>query len=515
MVRIHAPELPPTLPWINSPPLSLAALKGRVVLLDFWTYGCINCLHVLPDLRYLEQKYRDHLSVIGIHSAKFDHEKAETAVQQAVQRYDIQHPVVIDSHLELWQQYAVRAWPTFVLIDPDGYIVEHLTGEGQRQRLDRHIAELVQSHTAQGRLVFGHPHRLTAPAEVDSTLAFPGKLLADPASNRLFVADTGHHRILVLRLAATGHHPEHQAPQASIQQIFGLGEAGLWDGDAAEALFSAPQGLAFDAEQQWLYVADTGNHCLRKIDLYHQTVETIAGLGTQSQVIYPHSGDAREIALNSPWDLALFRHFLLIAMAGAHQIWSLDLLTQRLSTFVGSGAEACIDGDFDSDMAPAFAQPSGLALDGQTLYVADSEGSTVRAVSLSGSSQVRSICGSGSLSGFGDRDGQGEAARLQHCMGLACDPSHQLWIADSYNHKIKSVDPQTGICTTRFGSGQAGFRDGAQGAQSACFNEPTGLSQSGNWLYVADSNNHAIRCVNLQTLEVTTLVLHESVIHPA
>ena len=500
MACIHAPELPQTAPWLNSQPLTLSALKGRIVLLDFWTFGCINCLHILPDLKYLAHKYPDSLTIIGVHSAKFDHEQTEESVRQALLRHQIQYPVILDSQQALWQQYAVRAWPTFVLIDPAGYIIEQLSGEGHRERLDQRIAELVQEHQQTGKLVSGKLHHQSEQAPPKSLLSFPGKVLADPSSNRLFIADTGHHRILVVRLAATGHSTH--SSSASIQQIFGLKQPGLWDGDATEAQLSSPQGMAFDPEHQWLYVADTGNHCLRKIDLRSQIVETVAGLGKQSLVIYPHSGDAREVALNSPWDLIKFRHFLLIAMAGSHQIWGLNLEDDRIGSFVGTGAEACMDGDTD---VSAFAQPSGLATDGQELFVADSEGSSIRAVELDNTPQVRTICGSGSLQGFGDQDGQGEAARLQHCLGLAYGGQNQLWIADTYNHKIKRVDTQTGLCKTILGSGKPGLQDG-QGL-SASFNEPAGLSLSGDWLYVADTNNHAIRQVNLKTLTVTTLAL--------
>jgi thiol-disulfide isomerase/thioredoxin len=517
MACVHAPELPQTAPWLNSQPLSLSALKGRIVLLDFWTYGCINCLHTLPDLKYLEHKYLDSLTVIGVHTAKFDHEKAEESVRQAVLRHHIQHPVVLDSQQALWQQYAIRAWPTFVLIDPEGYIVEQVSGEGHRERLDRRIAELVQAHQQKGTLVLAKLHHQPEPEQRPKPLlSFPRKVLADPSSNRLFIADTGHHRILVVRLASTGHANYSASQPASIQQIFGTGDPGLWDGDLTEAQFSSPQGMAFDSEHQWLYVADTGNHCLRKIDLRSQIVETVAGLGKQSQVIYPHSGEAREMALNSPWDLIQFRHFLLIAMAGSHQIWGLNLQDNRIGSFVGTGAEACMDGDTD---VSAFAQPSGLATDGKELFVADSEGSSIRAVELDNTPQVRTICGSGSLLGFGDQDGQGEAVRLQHCQGLSYGGQNQLWIADTYNHKIKCVDTQTGICKTVLGSGHPELQDGS--GLSACFNEPSGLSQAGDWLYIADTNSHAIRQVNLKTLTVTTLAFQpiqpaatRSAIHP-
>ncbi len=483
MIRIHAPELPQT-NWLNSPPLSLANLRGRIVLLDFWSYCCINCLHVLPDLKYLEHKYRDQLVVIGVHAAKFTNEQAVEQVQQAVWRYDITHPVLVDSDLQVWQQYAVKAWPTFVLIDPQGYIVLQTVGEGKRQVLDQEIARLVADFRPQPI----RPHAAPAPVST-GLLSFPGKVLADPTADRLFIADTGHHRIVIASLSG------------EVEQVVG-GMAGLWDGDFAEAEFTSPQGMAFDPEHQWLYIADTGNHMLRKLDLTERTVETIAGIGRQSQIIHPHSGDAREVALNSPWDLVRFRHFLLVAMAGSHQIWGLDLHSGQISTFIGTGAEGCWDGGPET---AAFAQPSGLATDGRELFVADSESSTIRAVELDNQPQVRIVCGSGDLFSYGDQDGSGEAVRLQHCMGLTYGEANQLWLADTYNHKIKRINTQTGLCETLLGDGVPRWQDGT--GLAASFYEPSGLSLAGSWLYVADTNNHAIRRVDLNNLKVTTLDL--------
>lgn len=490
MVRVRAPELPQDFTWLNTDrPISLKSLRGRVVLLDFWTYCCVNCLHVLPDLRYLEAKYPDCLTVIGVHSAKFDHEKAADAVQQAILRYDIHHPVVLDQDFQIWQQYVVKAWPTIMVIDPEGYVVGYVSGEGKREFLDDLIAKLVQEHNQKGtinlqKFAFSSDGQL-----LDQPLAFPGKVLADAETDQLFIADTGHHRIVITTLSG------------QLRQIIGVGTPGLWDGDFNEAEFSSPQGLAFDRANHSLYVADTGNHAIRKVDLEQQTVEMIAGIGQQSQTIHPHGGDARDVALNSPWDLQLFRHFLLIAMAGSHQIWGLDLLDRQIGTLIGTGAEGCVDGGVN---VAAFAQPSGLAIHADQLFVADSESSTIRSVELDHSPEVRTLCGSGNLFGFGDRDGQGDAVRLQHCLGVTFAQA-ALWIADTYNHKIKRLDPQTGLCQTLYGSGEPGCKDGI--GKTAQFYEPSGLTAAGNWLFVADTNNHAIRRIDLNTQTVNILPL--------
>ncbi|MCU0527277.1 MAG: redoxin domain-containing protein [Elainella sp. Prado103] len=490
MACIRAPELPQDFSWLNTDqPLSLKSLRGRVVLLDFWTYGCINCLHILPDLRYLEAKYPEHLTVIGIHSAKFDHEKGIDPVRQSILRHDIHHPVLIDRDFQIWQQYVVKAWPTIMVIDPQGYVVGYVSGEGKREFLDDLIAKLIQKHDVKGTL---EPQPLAwsmSPQLADRPLSFPGKVLADLDTDRLFIADTGHHRIVITTLSG------------QLRHIVGVGTPGLWDGQFDEAEFSAPQGMAFDRSHQVLYVADSNNHAIRKLDLVEQTVETIAGVGQQSQNIHPHGGKAREVALNSPWDLQLFRHFLLIAMAGMHQIWGLDLIDGQIGTLVGTGAEGCMDGD--ATLA-AFAQPSGLALQANQLFVADSESSSIRSIELDSTPEVRTLCGSGQLFGFGNRDGRGESVRLQHCLGITA--AHGLvWIADTYNHKIKRLNPKTGICQSIAGSGVAGWQDGS--SKIAQFYEPNGLTVAGHWLFVADTNNHVIRRIDLDRLEVSTVVI--------
>lgn len=485
--RVRAPELPQHYPWLNTDkPLSLQQLKGRVVILDFWTYCCINCLHVLPELKYLEQKYKDSLTVIGVHSAKFDNEKEVENIRQAILRYDIEHPVLVDSGFGVWQQYAVRAWPTLMVIDPQGYVVGYVAGEGNRDILDQLIGQMIQEFQEKGAIAF---QELSLTLEKQrqpliTPLAFPGKVLATSAG--LFIADSGHHRIVVSN------------PEGEILHLVGTGKPGLTNGHLTEAQFHAPQGMAFDEENQLLYVADTENHAIRRIDLKKQIVETIAGTGEQSHNIRPHGGLGLATALNSPWDLEKVSNTLFIAMAGPHQIWQMQLDTGILQTYAGTGAEACVDGLVTE---AAFAQPSGITTDGKELYVADSEVSSIRGVGLGAQPQVRTICGSGELFGFGDVDGAGTEVRLQHCLGVEYAQNF-LWVADTYNHKIKLVNPHSGNCQTVLG-GVAGLQDG-QG-KSSRFNEPSGLSVIGSYLYVADSNNHAIRRVELDTLTVTTM----------
>jgi thiol-disulfide isomerase/thioredoxin len=486
--RVRSPELPQNYTWLNTDkPLSLKKLRGRVVILDFWTYCCINCLHVLPDLKYLEHKYKDSLTVIGVHSAKFDNEKETENIRQAILRYDIEHPVVVDQDFRIWQEYTVRAWPTFMIIDPEGYVIGYVSGEGKRDFLDQLIAKVIEEHQQKGTINFQEIKHILEKQQqpIISPLAFPGKVLATPVG--LFIADSGHHRLVMSSF------------DSEVMGVIGTGKPGLTDGSFSEAQFSAPQGMTFDTENQTLYVADTENHALRRIDLKHQVVETIAGTGEQSRNIHPHTGSALATALNSPWDLVKVGNILFIAMAGSHQIWQMDLETNTVKTYAGTGAEGCVDGILTES---AFAQPSGITTDGQELYIADSEISSIRAVGIVEPYQVRTVCGSQQLFGFGDVDGQGTDLRLQHCMGVEYAQNF-LWVADTYNHKIKMVSPTSGNCQTVLGDGVAGLLDG-KGKNSRFF-EPSGLSAIDSYIYISDTNNHAIRRLDLNSFEVTTL----------
>jgi thiol-disulfide isomerase/thioredoxin len=486
--RVRAPELPQDYPWLNiDKPLSLKQLKGRVVILDFWTYCCINCLHILPDLKYLEQKYKDSLTIIGVHSAKFENEKETENIRQAILRYDIEHPVLVDSGFRVWEEYTVRAWPTLMIIDPEGYVIGYISGEGKRDTLDELIEKLISQHQKKGTINFQEIQLSLEKQQkpLITPLAFPGKVLATKAG--LFIADSGHHRIVM------------SSYDGEILHLIGTGKSGLTDGYFTEAQFFAPQGMAFDEENQILYIADTENHALRRVYLQQQRVETIAGIGQQSRNIHPHDGIGLETALNSPWDLVKVGNKLFIAMAGSHQIWEMNLETGIVKTYAGTGAEACIDGELNESV---FAQPSGITTNGQELFVADSEGSTIRGVGLVEPKKVRSLCGSGDLFGFGDVDGQGFDVRLQHCLGVEFALNF-VWVADTYNHKIKLVNPISGNCQSVLGDGVAGLQDG-QGKNTR-FSEPSGLSVMGYNLYIADTNNHVIRCVDLEMLTVTTL----------
>jgi thiol-disulfide isomerase/thioredoxin len=482
--RIRAPELTGDRGWLNTDkPLSLAALKGKVVLLDFWTYGCINCMHIIPDLKRLEKKYPNELVVIGVHSAKFENEKDTENIRRIILRYEIEHPIVNDADFNIWRAYAVDAWPTRYLIDPAGYVIGRLSGEGGYDVLDKTIADTITQFRKRGELNEAPLKLVLEKAKVgDLPLAFPGKVLADAKNDRLFIADSDHNRIVITRLDGT------------LVDTIGNGVRGMSGGTFDVANFFRPQGLALDGDK--LYVADTENHLIRQIDLKTRTVETIAGTGVQSHD-YGETGPAMKIALNSPWDLQLVGRTLYIAMAGPHQIWQLDLDKKEVSTYAGSGREARVDGARDE---AAFAQPSALASDGKALFVSDAEANIIRAIDLA-AGDVRTLVG-GDLFDFGDRDGHGNEVRLQHPLGLT-QWNDKLLIADTYNHKIKLLDPAARTVKSFAGSGKPGQADGA----TPSFYEPGGLTIAGDKLYIADTNNHAIRVLDLKTKETTTLAV--------
>ena len=480
-VRVRAPEITGGRGWLNTDkPLSLAALKGKVVLLDFWTYGCINCIHIIPDLKKLEAKYPNELVVIGVHSAKFDNEKETENIRRIIMRYEIEHPVYNDADFKVWKSYGVRAWPTQVLIDPAGYVIGGVSGEGNYELIDQVITKAVAEARKRGELN-ETPLKLTLErAKVgDLPLAFPGKVLADAKSDRLFIADSNHNRIVITRLDGT------------LVETVGTGDSGSADGPFDKATFYRPQGMALDGDS--LYVADTENHLIRLIDLKAKTVKTVAGTGVQTRD-YFKEGPGRSVALSSPWDLELIGRQLYIAMAGPHQIWKLDLDKQEVSTFAGSGREAREDGAL---LEAGFAQPSGITSIGNKLYIADSESNIIRVIETA-SGRVETLVG-GDLFDFGDVDGQGDDVRLQHPLGVV-DHGGKILIADTYNHKIKELDVDKRSVRSLAGTGKPGQSTNA-------FYEPGGLSIANDHLYVADTNNHAIRVVDLKTRQASTLQL--------
>lgn len=422
--------------WVNHAPLSLADLRGKIVLLDFWTFCCINCQRVLPDLAALEKEFGEELVVIGVHSAKFDHEKSERAIKDAIARHKIAHLVINDRDFKLWNAYAVRAWPTLVLIDPEGYEVARLSGEGHYDELRSLIANLKAQHTIDRDKSF-----LPLPVgEGEGVLRYPGKIHV--SGDRLFIANSGRGEVLVADLT---------------------GKVGHVIGNLAD-----PQGLWL--EDGRLYIADAGsgevivceNELLEKRTLLSQ--------------------------VRSPWDVTVHGGVLYVAVAGSHAIFGFDLNEQRPFRVAGSGHEDIVDAPAKE---AALAQTSGLSFYGDTLYFADSETSALRHLE---NGRVVTDVGSG-LFDFGDKDGAAAQALMQHPLGIACGAMNgecggfRVFVADTYNGKIKAFDPVGKTLTTI-----------AEG-----FSEPGGLALSGCTLYVADTAAHRIAAIDLKTFEQRTI----------
>ena len=439
-------------------------------------------MHVFPQLRKLEQKYAGELAVVGVHSAKFNAEKSTDNVRRAILRYEIEHPVINDADFMVWQQYAVRAWPTFMFIGPDGKVIGKHEGEFPIEALDNLLGTMVEEYDRAGQ-IDRRPldFALESSNEWQRPLSFPGKVLA--SEHGLFISDSNHNRIVWTGL------------DGSVKAVIGGGERGLKDGSGDEARFYDPQGC--DLDWPHLYVADTKNHAIRQIDLESLTVMTLAGTGLQSRGFHP-GGNGRFVALSSPWDVVKVDNHLYIAMAGFHQLWKLDLNTRETSVHAGNGRERIKDGP----LAQAeLAQPSGIASDGHTLLFADSETSSIRSATVDPMGSVSSIVGL-DLFTFGDVDGIGKDVRLQHPIGVELYDG-SLWIADTYNNKIKRLEPVSGACQSVFGSGASGHEDGAAGVAS--FFEPAGISAFNAKFYIADTNNHAIRVADMGSMQITTL----------
>ncbi|HKT02097.1 MAG TPA: NHL domain-containing thioredoxin family protein [Rugosimonospora sp.] len=430
--RVRAPELRGRA-WLNTGgrQLTLADLRGKIVLLDFWTFCCINCLHVLDELRPLEERYGDVLVTVGVHSPKFEHEKQADAVAAAVERYGVTHPVLDDPELSTWDQYAARAWPTLAVIDPEGYVVATMAGEGHAAGLATLVEELIAVHEARGTLRRGDGPYVPPPAG-QTALRFPGKAVPAPDGGYL-VSSSAQHQIVAL------------APDTeTVLRRIGAGERGRDDGPADLARFAEPQGLlllpahAAEVAGYDLLVADTANHLLRGVRLADGLVSTVAGTGRQwrggpeGYVADPHPHDALAVDLSSPWDLAWFEDRVIVAMAGIHQLWWYDPVKRTAGVYAGTTVESLRDGPLDEVW---MAQPSGLSVAGTRLWIADSESSAVRWVE---DGRMHTAAGQG-LFDFGLVDGPADRALLQHPLGLSAQADGSVLIADTYNGAIRRL----------------------------------------------------------------------------
>lgn len=481
--------------WLNtSRPLLPEDLHGRLVLLDFWTYCCINCMQILPELGQLETKFSHDLTVIGVHSAKFKNEGETENIRQAILRYGIHHPVVNDFNFATWNAFKVEAWPTFVLIDPNGKVVAQYSGERHFAEMEKDIERVSKDFKGKIR-ADSLPLKLEKEKEGYSQLSFPGKLAVDAdykGKQALVIADSGHDRILITAL------------DGKVLEVIGSGNKGRADGSFEDVRFNTPQGLALKGDS--LYIADTGNHELREANLKTRMVTTIAGDGAQGHVYEGRNMPALKVSIASPWDLTFYpddRH-LVVAMAGLHQLWSYDVVKKTLSVLAGTGDEGLEDGAL---LSAHLAQPSGVsAFDGK-LYFVDAETSSLRVVEKG---QVHTLIGSG-LFDFGYKPGPRPVARMQHPLGLVAT-AKGVFVADAYNHSIRRYDTDKGVLEDYAGTGKRGVENGERA--KAQFNEPSGLALGDKMLYVADANNRAIRAVDLMTQEVFTFKVQEETQKP-
>uniref|UniRef100_UPI00398EFA1A NHL repeat-containing protein 2 isoform X1 n=2 Tax=Pristiophorus japonicus TaxID=55135 RepID=UPI00398EFA1A len=515
---LKVPEFEEGLEWVNTegPLLLQNDLCGKVVVLDFFTYCCINCMHLLPDLHALEQKHsdKDGLVVVGVHSAKFPNEKVFKNIQSAVLRYNITHPVVNDADAKLWQELEVTCWPTLVILGPRGNMLFTLIGEGHKEKLFSFISVTLKYYKEKGEIKdHGIKLKLYKDSLPPSSLLFPAKIAVDNSAGRLAIADSGHHRILVTE------------KNGEVLYSVGGPKSGWKDGSIFEASFNSPQGVLM--KDNIIYVADTENHAIRMIDLTTERVSTIAGIGVQG-ADKEGGKTGVEQSISSPWDLAFGTSgntedsLLFIAMAGTHQIWVIFLKDGKLPRgieckkgtcirFAGSGNEENRNNSYPHKAG--FAQPSGLSVappEWNCLFVADSESSTIRSVSLKDGA-VKNLVGGErdpmSLFAFGDLDGIGINAKLQHPLGVAWNEKRGLlYVADSYNHKIKVINPKTKRCATLAGTGKASNVIGPNFNQTT-FNEPGDVcvGEHGNVLYVVDTNNHQIKVLDLEMQTVSVL----------
>ncbi|MDE1813140.1 MAG: redoxin domain-containing protein [Thaumarchaeota archaeon] len=481
-----APEFPPEFNWVNTKePLSLEKLRGHVIVLDFWTYCCINCMHTLPILAEIEKKYRDMPVVfIGVHSAKFFNEQDKRNIEQAVTRYEISHPVLVDEKMTVWNKFGINGWPTIVMIDPNGILVYRQSGEGQKEMIEDTIDVLLEKHEKSHTLA-REPIKIVKTIKKNSaTLSFPGKISI--SKDKIVMSDSNHNRVIVTDLSG------------KILHIIGSGKIGLEDGKFTDAKFFRPQGVAW--KDDLIFVADTENHALRKIDLQNNQVTTLVGTGKQGPW-RSSGGRGKEISISSPWDVAVKDDLIFIAMAGNHQIWTYDANTDLTRPFAGNGQEGIIDGN---RIQAQLAQPSGIFIHDDTVYFVDSETSSVREIDLK-TQYVRTISGHG-LFAFGYKDGKTCESLFQHPLGL-CAITNKIFVADTYNSSIRVIDQDNDSVRTLIGK---------QGMSTMCrlndpscdtleLYEPSDVKWYQDKLYIADTNNHLIRVYDLTTNILKTL----------
>ena len=478
MELIHAPRLnAQNLPWFNvKNPLDLPDLQGKLAILDFWTFCCINCIHIIPTLKRIEEKFPESVVVIGVHSPKFPGEKVTENLRHAIDRYEIVHPIVHDPDFSIWKSYAVRAWPTLIFISPDGYVLGQLPGEPDAELLAATLEKLIEDMNKKNVLQ-GNAADLLQPPQTaaPTTLRFPGKIAFSAADNEFAVADSNHNQIVTADRSG------------KVTRRIGSGAVGKIDGNLQSSQFFRPQGLCYQDGIIW--VADTENHLIRRVDLAKGHVDTVVGTGKQGPVL-KQQDPGRQVGISSPWDVSLAGETLYFANAGTHQIGVYRLASGIAGPFAGTGEEALTDAP---RLLGAFAQTSGLSIGENKLFLADSETSSIRSIQLYDGGFIETYVGTG-LFDFGDRDGKGKEAVLQHPLGVHYSDG-KVYIADSYNHKIRVLD----LATQEVTGVQASVNLVCDDKSCTRLWEPAGVLKLENCLYVSDTNNHRILKIDLDS----------------
>jgi len=477
--RSRVPEFPDGLEWFNvNAPVKLAGQRGRLVLVCFCTFSSVQCRHVLSDMNHLASKYRKDLTVIGVHSTRLPAEMRRTHVMKMLNKHHVRYPLIHDPDLKLTKRFAVQDWPSQVLVDRDGYIIGALTGDGKRARLEE-VIEYQLKRQSEHQAADSEEYNVGREPEPQTLLSFPGRILV--SGDRIYIADSAHNQILVT------------SRQGNILRRYGSTSPGFIDGESMSAAFNNPQGMAL--RDQFLYVADEGNHAIRRINVRSDEVTTIAGTGKPGTAFGASATRPEEMRLNSPTDVALENGTLYIAMAGMHQIWGLSLITNTIKVFSGCGRAGLQDGPPNK---AEFAQPTGITAYGRHLYTVDAISSAIRCIDLEYGS-VTTLAGTG-LYECGDQDGAEADARLQFPTAIEADMEHRmLWVSDTYNNKIKRVGVKTRHVSTVI--------------MDRKLDEPCGLAFHGGTLYIANTNAHEILCLSPDSGHVEPLNVAEDHTH--
>jgi hypothetical protein len=486
--------------WVNvKSPLELNDLKGKISILYFCAFSNIDCISVVSDLKVLEEKWNKELLVIGVHSPKYPAEDTISNLKHSVYKHNIQHPIISDGNYFLWKSYGIRAWPTLIVLDPDTHVSAKYTGENFSESLDDLITDLVKEFDLQGKIKREPISQLSIEKDryPETLLSYPGKILIEEKD--LWILDTANHRVLQVEIES-----------GIIKRIIGTGKPGLANGNFNNSQFFYPQGMLFHLGD--LYISDTYNHCIRKIDLKNSLVTTIAGTGNKT--IEPIlRGTASTTPLKYPIDLAILDGKFYITNAGTNQILKLDMQESVIDVFLGKGVRGLKDGSLEN---AELAQPMGITGSKEVFFFSDANNNAIRRVEINYSGKIETLLGKGYFQ-FGDVDGPIAQAKIQYPVGMYLENQENsssqvpnqsickdgLVVADSFNHKIKCISFSGKNIFTILGQGKAGYKNGKK--HEVLFNYPTSIAIQDNKLFISDTNNHAIRIYDSKTGDTKTL----------